>query len=369
MQRVPVTAADGSPLMPMKASRARRFLKLGLAKVVHNDLGIFCIQLVAEASGRETQPIAIGIDPGKKFSGMSAQSRLATLFLGHLILPFPHVIKKMSARGILRRARRGRRINRTIPYNQRTHRQKRFDNRRQKKLPPSIRANRELELRVVKELLKLFPVSHIVYEIIKAKGDKGFSPAMVGQKIMLEWLEQLRPTSTAEGWQTSILRQQLGLVKDKTDKSKQTRETHANDGLALAASHFMQFEKFHTASTKGHRWVGQVEVSHAPFRVIARLNIYRRQLHFEKPDSQKPNPNQYRKRKGGTVTPFGLRSGDLVRADKAGKISIGWIGGYTDTDKQQKVSVYDINWKRIGQFTVSKVKLLQRATGILVDAA
>lgn len=175
MQRVPVSAADGSPLMPMKASRARRFLKLGLAKVIHNDLGIFCIQLVAEPSGRDTQPIAIGIDPGKKFSGMSTQSAKATLFLGHLILPFPNVTKKMRARRILRRARRGRRINRTIPYSQRTHRQKRFDNRRQKKLPPSIRANRELELRVVKELLKLFPVSNIVYETIKAKGDKGFS--------------------------------------------------------------------------------------------------------------------------------------------------------------------------------------------------
>ena len=297
------------------------------------------------------------------------QSTRVTLFLAHLVLPFPNITKKMTARRILRRARRGRRINRNVSYKVRAHRQKRFDNRRQNKLPPSIKGNRELELRVVKELLKLFPVTNIVYEVIKARGDQGFSPVMVGQKIMLSWLEQLRPTSTQEGWQTSILRQQLGLVKDKTDKSKQIRETHASDGLALAASRFMQFEKFHAANTRGHHWVGQVVLSAAPFRVIARPNIYRRQLHFENPDSQKPNLNQYRKRKGGTVTPFNFRSGDLVRAEKAGKISIGWIGGYTQTEKTKNASVYDINWRRIGQFTVSKIKLLQRATGILVSAS
>ncbi len=181
MIRVPVLDTDGKPLMPMKASRCRRFLKEGKAKVVHNDLGLFCIQLVVEPSGKATQPMALGIDPGKKFSGIGVQSPRVTLFLAHLILPFPNITKKMTARRILRRARRGRRINRNVSYKVRAHRQKRFDNRRQNKLPPSIRGNRELELRIVKELLKLFPISNIVYEVIKARGDKGFSPAMVGQ--------------------------------------------------------------------------------------------------------------------------------------------------------------------------------------------
>jgi hypothetical protein len=65
----------------------------------------------------------------------------------------------------------------------------------------------------------------------------------------------------------------------------------------------MSFERFHTANTKGHRWNGQIEVTSAPFRVIARPNLYRRQLHFENPVSDAPN---HRKRKGGTVTPFGF---------------------------------------------------------------
>jgi hypothetical protein len=367
MQRVPVLAPDGTPLMPTKPSRARRWLRQGKAKVIRNNLNVFCIQLVAEPSGRNTQDVVIGIDPGKAFSGVGVQSSNFTLFMAHLILPFKSVTQKMTARRILRRARRGRRINRKLPYNLRSHRQKRFDNRRQKKLPPSIRANKQLELRVVKELLLIFPVSHVRYEVIKARTEngkgKGFSPAMVGQKVMLEWLEQLRPTTIQEGWQTSILRQQLGLAKDKTDKSAQKPETHAHDGITLAASHFMSFERFHTANTRGHHWVGQITVTTAPFRIISRPNLYRRQLHFENPEV-----GGTRKRKGGTVTPFGFRSGDKVRAEKAGVIYVGWIGGYTQTTKSKNVSVYDHNWKRVGQFAPGKVTLLQRSTRFCVAA-
>lgn len=365
MNRVPVLAPDGTPLMPTTPSRCRRWLRDGKAKVVHNNLNIFCIQLVTEPSTRNTQDVVVGIDPGKAFSGVAVVSSKFTLFMAHLILPFKSVTAKMTDRRCLRRARRGRRINRKLSYNKRSHRQKRFDNRTSKKLPPSIRANKQLELRLVKELLKIFPVSQIRYEVIKARTEngkgKGFSPAIVGQKIMLEWLEQLRFTTTQEGWQTSILRQQLGLAKDKTDKSAQKPETHAHDGIALAASHFMSFERFHTTNTKGHHWVGQVTVTSAPFRVISRPNLYRRQLHFENTEK-----GGTRKRKGGTVTPFGLRSGDKVRASKAGVVYVGWIGGYTQTLRTKNVSIYDHNWRRLGQFSPNKVELLQRSTRLCV---
>ncbi|MBD2773248.1 RRXRR domain-containing protein [Iningainema tapete] len=377
MQRVPVLSPDGKPLMPTKSSRARRWLKEGKAKIAHNDLNVFCIQLLVEPSGTDIQPIALGLDPGKKFTGAAVQSAKFTLFMAHLILPFPEITKKMSVRRILRRARRGRRINRKVPFEQRAHHQKRFNNRKQNKLPPSIRANKELELRVTKELVKLFPVSQITYEYVKAKGDKGFSPVMVGQKVMIEWISSLAPTNTQEGWQTSILRQQLGLAKDKKNKEKQTPETHAHDGIALAASNFMQFEKFHTANSHGHLWVGEVTITNSLFCVISRPNLFRRQLHFENPvkdaksagqkfrGSELCTPNN-RKRKGGTVTPFGFRSGDLVKAEKAGKTYIGWIGGYTQTEKTNKVSVYDHNWHRLGQFSPSKVKLLKRSSRLCV---
>ncbi|BAY44947.1 hypothetical protein SAMD00079811_25490 [Scytonema sp. HK-05] len=363
MIRVPVLDKNGKSLMPTKSSRARRWLKEGKAKIVHNDLNIFCIQLLVEPLLSDTQPIALGLDPGKKFTGIGVQSARFTLFMAHLILPFPEITKKMSGRRILRRARRGRRINRKVAFNKRAHRQKRFDNRKKAKLPPSIRANKQLELRVTKELVNLFPITQITYECVKAKGDKGFSPVMVGQKIMLEWLAQVSPTNTQQGWQTSMLRQQLGLAKDKKNKDKQIPQTHAHDGIALAVSNFMKFEEFHTANSHGRHWVGKAMVTSAPFRIIARPNLFRRQLHFENPVKDAPN---HRKRKGGTVTPFGFRTADLVKAQKAGKTYIGWVGGYTQTVKTKNVSVYDHNWHRIGQFSPSKVQLLKRSTRLCV---
>lgn len=217
-------------------------------------------------------------------------------------------------------------------------------------------------MRVVKEVMRLFPISHIAYEVIKAHGNKSFSPAMVGQFKQLEWLSKLAPVITQFGWQTSILRQELGLAKDKNNKAAQTPESHANDGLALAASHFVRYESFQTNNSHGHRWNGSIQMTTAPFRVIARPNLFRRQLHFENPVSDAPD---HRKRKGGTVTPFELRSGDKVRAEKAKKVYQGWIGGYSEINKV--VSLYDINWKRIGQFSVSKVRLLKRSTRLLIS--
>ena len=366
MKRVPVISPEGHSLMPTKPSRARRWLGCGKARVYPNDLNVFAIQLIGEPSGYQTQDISLGIDPGKNFSGVGVQSSKTTLLKLHLILPLSNVTKKMTVRRILRRARRGRRINRKLPYDQRCHRAKRFDNRVAKRLPPSIRANRQLELRVVKEACRLFPISHIVYEYIKAKGDKGFSPVMVGQRVMLKWLSQIAPTSTQFGWQTSNLRQWLKLPKDKTDKSKACEETHSNDGVALAASHFIQWKQWHSNKACGGNWEGEVSVTSAPFFCVAKPNIYRRQLHFENPDTHKPNPNQYRKRKGGTITPFGFRSGDFVQAEKAGHIYKGWIGGYTETVKSKNISIYDVNWRRIGQFSPNKVKLLKRSTKLCV---
>ncbi len=182
---------------------------------------------------------------------------------------------------------------------------------------------------------------------------------MVGQKWMLEQLLKIAPTSSLEGWKTNILRKQLGLEKNKDDKSVQDVTAHANDSIALCASRFMEYKAFHTANSRGRHWVGSIQLTDAPFKVIARPQLYRRQLHFEN-----PGKGGVRKRKGGTVTPFGFRSGDLVRATKGKKTVKGYIGGYSEPNKV--VSIYGINWNRLGQFRISKTKLLKRSNGLCV---
>ena len=88
MARVHVISKDGKPLMPTKPSRARRWIKEGKAIGKFNDLGILYVQLTTEPSNNKTQPITIGIDPGKLFSGIGVQASLFTLWKAHLELPF-----------------------------------------------------------------------------------------------------------------------------------------------------------------------------------------------------------------------------------------------------------------------------------------
>ena len=394
MYRVPVISPNGKPLMPAKPSRVRRWLKAGKARVYRNDLNTFAIQLLEEPSGEEVQPISVGIDPGKHFSGVGVQSSKFTLWTAHLILPFETVKKRMEQRRLMRRNRRGRRINRKLPYHQRAHRQKRFNNRRGNKLPPSIRANRQLELRVVKELMELYPISQIVYEIVKADVDKtkrksaksgrGFSPVMAGQNYQLKWLSELAPTVTRFGWQTANLRNVLRLEKQKHSKGDLIPATHAVDGVALAAHAFTEYQ---TGYHYGH-WVGKVTITNAPFTVSWRSRSWGEPRGFQGADTgsaHSPSPRPrctairrppisrrqlhlmvqalggVRRKYGGTTTRHHVRKGDFVKAVKAGETYYGWVSG--DTAKQ--ISVSSFCWKRLGQFTASKVVLLARATGLI----
>lgn len=341
--------------MPTKSSRARRWLEQGLANVVHNDLRIFQIQLLFEASGEEVQKIAVGLDPGKLYTGVGVQSAKFTLWMAHLQLPFKTVKERMEQRAMMRRGRRGRRINRKLPFKQRTHRQARFDNRRNTKIPPSIRANRDLEKRVVDELHSIFPFTKLVYEKVRARGDKGFSPVMVAQNWNLERLaDQGYEVSTIEGWQTANLRTHFGLCKQKHSKGDAIPATHAVDGVAIACS---AFTRYGVTSLNSQGWIGEVVITPAPFTVIRRPPISRRQLHL-----MVPAKGGVRRKYGGTVTRHGFRKGDYVEATQGNKTYRGWVSG--DTEKQ--VSVSDASWRRLGQFTASKVRLIQRSTGLIV---
>jgi RRXRR protein len=362
--RVPVVDKDHKPLMPTTPARARKWVTSGKAVKHWSDCGQFYVQLTLEPSGQVTQDIVIGVDPGKKFSGVGVQSAKFTLYTAHLILPFEIVRERMDARRLMRRGRRGRRINRKVEFSKRAHRQKRFYNRRQGKLAPSIRANRQLELRIVSQLCKIYPISEIRYEYIradvdltsrrkKAKSGKGFSPVMVGQKWMLNQLEKFAPVTKVEGYQTASTRKYLGLAKNKADKSKAEFNTHAVDGIAIAASAFVGYRQCHQTKIDGADWFGVVKITPAPFKVIRRPPYSRRQLHL-----MLPAKGGIRRKYGGSTTRHGLRKGDLVKSPKG----IGYVSG--DTEKQ--VSVSDANWKRLGQISSSKVQLIRRSSGLIV---
>ena len=364
-KRVPVLNPDGTRAMPTKCSRAKRMVRDGKAIGKFNKLGIYYIQLTFEPSGREIQTVCASIDPGKKYAGIAVQSKRFTLFTAHLFLPFETVKKRMEQRRMMRRSRRGRRINRKLPFELRAHRQKRFSNRKNKKVAPSIRANRQLEISVISQLCKIYPISTIVFEYVKADVDltsgrkrassgKGFSPVMVGQAWAIEQLSKLAPVVKKLGWQTSNIRKHLGLEKQKHQKGDAIPFTHATDAISLAATQFMDYLPFKNSEGRGHCWQGKVTITNAPFYVIRRPPISRRQLHL-----MLPSKGGNRRKYGGTVTRHqGIRKGDYVEGVKAGISYSGWCSG--DTLKQ--ISISNAAWKRIGQFTASKVKLLRRST-------
>ena len=369
--------------MPTKPSKARKLVQDGKAISKWDKLNQYYIQLTFEPSGTARQPIAVGVDPGKRYGGIGLVSSKVTLFTAHLFLPFETVNtaigygrvsrpslavkKRMEQRAMMRRGRRGRRINRQLPFELRAHRQKRFDNRKQSKLPPSIRANAQLIIRVVTELARVYPISSIVYEYVKADVDltsgrkqaragKDFSPVMVGQTWAIEELSKIAPVTKKFGWQTSNLRKHLCLEKQKYSKGDAKPETHAVDGLVLAASQFVDYLPFENSEGRGHCWQGQVQITKAPFFVIRRPPISRRQLHlmvFAK--------GGVRRKYGGTVTRHGIRKGDYVLAERKGIKYYGWCSGDTAT----QISVSDSNWKRLGQFSKNKVQLLRRSTGLI----
>jgi len=276
--RVPVISSEGKPLMPTTPARARKWIKAGKAVPKRNKLGVFYVQLVAESSGSTVQPVVAGVDRGKCFTGIAFQSQLATFAIFHLCLPGFYKSKKktkdrqsvtgkMAKRAELRRSRRANRIDRSKPFKLRNHREKRFSNRKQSKLPPSIQSNRQMELRVLSEMALLTPITDIRDEDCGGdtkRNGRGISPVTVGQEWFRSEAAKIAPVVNVNSLTTGKYRDRLGLVKDKKDKSKQIVETHGNDAIAIAASHFIQYQPFHTANTHGHEWVGECKITSAP---------------------------------------------------------------------------------------------------------
>lgn len=306
---VPVVNSDNQPLMPTNQFRAERWIKSGKATPFWKK-GIFCVRLNCKTEENK-QDIVVGIDPGSKKEGYTIKSSAHT----YLNIQADAVtwVKKLVE---LRKDARRRRRNRKIPY-----RQPRF-NRAVGGLSPSTKARWQWKLRIINWLKKLFPISHIIVEDIKAKTkgqrrwDKSFSPLEVGKKWFYNQLDNL---TLKEGWETKQLRDSLNLKKSKNKLSK-SFDAHCVDSWVLA--NFV---------VGGH-----VVPDNKKILYVRPLQFHRRQLHVFA-----PSKGGIRKNYGGTMS-MGLKRGSLVKNEKYG---LCYVGGTS----KGRISLHNILGERLAQ--------------------
>ena len=313
---VPVKTKDGEQLMPMHASRARKLVKRQEA-TPYFDNGIYCVRLNKEPSERDIQEITVGVDPGSKKEGFTVKSESHT-YLNVQADAHNKVGKKVEKRRELRRSRRSRKCP------NRKNRTNRLANR--ERIPAGTRARWDWKLRILAWLSKMFPITHICVEDIKArtieranKWNQSFSPLEVGKQWFYTEIKKRWKLLTRQGWETKEIRDRLGLKKS-SDKLSDTFDAHCVDSWCLA---------YHTLG-------GTPIVDNTSIFCISPIPIRRRELH-----RQNPQKGGKRPRYGGT-TWNGLVKNTLVKHVKHG---LARISGFS----KRGISLYSLEGKRLCQ--------------------
>ncbi len=326
VKRIPVVDARGIPLMPTTPARARRMLKEGKAVARWNKLGIFYIQLkhnvdpIPKDIQERTQPIAVSVDPGASFAGLSVVGVKDTI-LNIMTEPVNWVKDALKRRREMRKLRRYRKCRR---------RKKRFDNRKRPEwVPPSTKARWDTYLRITDHLRRIIPITHVGVEEDKAKTKKGqkrwnnnFSPLQNGRRYFIEELQRrgLRVVLLS-AMEVAELRKRHGLAKVK-DKAEKSFYSHCVDAWIISA------------------WItGAKQPDCLDIWYMVPLRFHRRQLHrFQ------PSKGGIRRRYGGTRS-LGYKRGTLVRHSIYG---LCYIGGCNE--RRRRLSLHDIKTgKRITQ--------------------
>ena len=327
LKRVPVVDARGTPLMPTTPARARRMLKEGKAVARRNKLGIFYIQLkhnvdpIPKDIQEKTQPIAVSVDPGSSFAGLSVVGVKDTI-LNIMTEPVNRVKDALRKRREMRRLRR---------YRKCKCRKKRFDNRKRPEgwVPPSTKARWDTYLRIIDHLRRIIPITHVGLEEDKAGTKKGqkkwnnnFSPLQNGRNYFIKEVQRRGLSVTLlPAREVARLRKRHGLPKVK-DKAEKSFYSHCVDAWVISA--------FITGSATPNC----LDIWYA-----VPLRFHRRQLHrFQ------PSKGGIRKRYGGTRS-LGYKRGTLVRHSRYG---LCYIGGCNE--RRRRLSLHDIKTgKRITQ--------------------
>ena len=324
---VPVVDKNQHPLMPTKPSRARRWIQSDKATPFWKN-GIFCVRLNVDPSDTEFQEIAVGVDPGSKKEGFTVKSASHT-YLNVQANSHNKIGKKVEKRRELRRGRRSRKCP------NRPNRTNRLANR--ERIPAGTRARWDWKLRILEWLSKLYPITHVCVENIKArtierakKWNQSFSPLEVGKQWFYTEIQQRWELLTLQGWETKEIRDRLGLKKS-SKKLAETFDAHCVDSWCLA---------YHVVD-------GSL-LDNTDIFCISPIPIVRRQLH-----RQNPQKGGKRPRYGGT-TFNGLVKNTLVKHIRYGITRISGFG-------KQGVSLYSLGGKRLCQNAkIADCKVLTR---------
>ena len=289
---VPVKAKDGEKLMPTTPVRAAMMIKSGEATPYWNN-GIFCIRLNREPSKRHKQEICVGVDPGSKKEGFTVKSESHT-YLNVQADAHNKIGKKVAKRRELRRSRRSRKCP------NRKNRMNRLANKQ--RIPAGTRARWHWKLRILDWLAKLYPITHVCVEDIKAhtkqyqkKWNQSFSPLQVGKQWFYSKIREKWELFTLQGFETKALRDRLGLKKS-SNKMSESFDAHCVDSWVLA---------YHTIG-------GNTIVDNTSVFCIYPIPIERRSLHRQLPQKCCKRP-----RYGGTRC-LGLTKGTLIKHIKYG---------------------------------------------------
>ena len=294
---IPVLDKNGKAVMPCSPARVRELLCNGRAKAQHYK-GIFYVQVDRE--GGEVQSISMGIDPGSKREAFTAKSKHHT-YINVLANAVTWVKDSVEVKRNMRRARRFRKT----PCRKNKH------NRCSGPFPPSTKSRWQNKLRIVKFLMKLYPITSFVVEDISAttkknckKWNKSFSPLEVGKTWFYGELEKLGKLEIRTGYETKEERDRLGLKKTKS-KLENVFSAHNVDSWVLANSHVG----------------GHISPDNMTMIRMIPLQFSRRQLHRLQCSS-----GGIRTRYGGTKSGKFTR-GMLVRHNK---YDLCYVGGYMD---------------------------------------
>ncbi len=227
---VPVVDKNQRPLMPTKPSRARKWIRDKKATPFWKN-GVFCVRLNIDPSDRYFQEVVVGVDPGSKKEGFTVKSEAHT-YLNVQADAHSGIGKKVAKRRELRRSRRSRKCP------NRKNRTNRLANT--ERVPAGTRARWDWKLRILDWLSKVYRVTHVCVEDIRArtierakKWNTSFSPLEVGKQWFYTEIRKRWQLRTLQGWQTQEIRDRLGLKKS-SKKFAETFDAHCVDSWCLA---------------------------------------------------------------------------------------------------------------------------------------